>query len=192
MIKKFSIFVNKRAFTLVEMLIAVSLFTVIVTISIGAILTVFDANRKAQASKTIVDNLNLSIENMARIVRFGSSYHCDGNINTTFSNPPTPANCANGGPLLAVNFKGNTIVYRLNGTTLERSDTGGSNGSYKPITSTDTVIQHLTFRVFGADEIPSFQQPYVVVVLRGYVGVKPSAQSNFTIETVMSQRALDL
>lgn len=183
-------FKKNAGFTLVEMLVAVSLFTVIVTISIGAILTVFDANRRAQGSKTVVDNLNLSIENMARVVRFGNNYHCNTNINATFSNPPTPADCSNGGSLLAVSFKGVPIVYRLNGTALERSDNGGS--TYKPITSTDTVIQHLTFRVFGAGDSPSTIQPYVLVVLKGYVGGKPTAQSNFTIETVMSQRALDI
>lgn len=185
-------FKKNAGFTLVEMLIAVALFVTVVAISIGAVLTVFDANRKAQASKTVVDNLNLSIENMARVVRFGSHYHCDTNINANFSNPPSPADCLNGGPLLAVNFKGNTIVYRLNGTAIERSDNGGS--SYTAITAPETVIQHLRFYVDGANESPSLEQPYVVAVIKGYVGSagKPTAQSQFSIQTMMSQRELDI
>ena len=171
-------FQKNKGFTLVEMLIAVSLFIVIVTISIGAILSVFDANRRAQSSKTVVDNLNLSIEDMARTVRFGKNYRCGAGTN-----------CSAGGINLAVDFKGATVAYRFSGNALERSDDNGA--SYKPITSPETVIEYLRFYVLGSG-VGDTSQPYVVVVLRGYVGNKPTAQSRFTIETIMSQRALDL
>lgn len=187
MINKFKITGKQKAFTLVEMLIAVSLFIVIVTMSIGSLLSIFDANKRAQSSKTVVDNLNLSIENMARSVRFGKTYHCDNGIGTLTS----PADCA-GGTRFAVNFKGSTIVYRWNGGSgnpIERSDDGG--GSYKAITSPDTVIEYVSFYVFGST-VGDTSQPYVIVVIRGYVGSKPTSQSRFAIETIMSQRELDL
>ena len=190
---QFSIFNSRKqkAFTLVEMLISVGLFTLIATISIGAVLSVFDANKKSQATKSIIDNLNLSIENLTRTVRFGDNYHCGSG--GTITNPQDCPNNSVGDTFLALRFKGTTIIYRLNGTAIERSDDGGVN--YKAITSSETVVEYLRFYVFGnTADSPSLRQPYVIAVIKGYVGNtnKPTRQSMFSIETLMSQRTLDI
>ena len=54
-------FKNKKGFTLVEMLIAISLFIVVTFFSIGSLLSIFDASKRARDSKTVVDNLNFAI-----------------------------------------------------------------------------------------------------------------------------------
>ncbi len=174
-------------FTLVEMLVAVALFTVIASFSIGAVLSIFDANRRARSSKTVVDNLNLSIENMARTVRFGNNYYCG--ISSNFS---SVKDCAVGGTSLSITFEGNRIIYKWDGgedDPIERSINGGS--SYTDITSPETVIEYLKFYVFGTDSSPDTNQPYVIAVIEGYSGNKSTAQSRFSIQTLMSQRALD-
>lgn len=183
-------------FTLVEMLVAVAIFTLIASFALGAVVSIFDANRRARSSKTVVDNLNLAIENMARTVRFGNNYHCDAS-DSPLSNPDdcndnTPA--TGGSEFLAVQFKGSTVVYRLCGTAIYKSDTGNtgcSGADTGPITSADTTIERLRFYVFGTQDNPSVTQPYVVAVIKGYVGNKPTVQSKFSIETTMSQRELD-
>jgi len=176
--------VKQEGFTLVELLVAISLFIVVVVISMGAILSVFDANKKAQSSKTVVDNLNIAVENMARTVRFGTNYHCgsDGYLST-------PTDCSNGDTSLAVSFEGSTIVYRLNGTAIQISNNGGS--TYTNITSPETIIEYLKFYVFGSSDSDA-NQPYVVVVISGYVGSRSTNQTAFSIETLMSQRILDI
>lgn len=171
-------------FTLVELIVAVSLFALVASISLGAVVSIFDANRRAQSAKSVVDNLNLAIENMARTVRFGSRYHCSSGTYTV------PADCSSGATILAVLFNGNTVVYRLSGTALERSDNGGS--TYMKITAPEAKIQYLRFYVLGTGTGSNTAQPYVVAVIKGYVGKKPTAQSMFSIETMMSQRKLDL
>jgi prepilin-type N-terminal cleavage/methylation domain-containing protein len=174
-------------FTLVELLIAVSLFVVVVTISMGAILTIFDANRKAQSSKTVVDNINLSIENMARTVRFGNNYHCGSS--GTLSNPN---DCSSGDTFLAVTFQGSLVAYRLNGTTIQKSDNpNGGESTYTNITAPEANIEYLKFYVFGST-VSDTNQPYVVAVIKGYVGNKLTTQTVFSLETLMSQRALDI
>jgi prepilin-type N-terminal cleavage/methylation domain-containing protein len=184
-------FKKQSGFTLIEMLIAVSLFVIVVTISIGAILSVFDANRKSQASKTVVDNLNLSIENMTRTIRFGGNYHCGSG--GTLSSPQNCTDNTNGDTFLAVTFydknlaRNVIVAYRLNGNAIEMSYDGGS---FIPITATEANIQILKFRVFGSATSDNVQ-PYVVAVIRGYAGSKPTTQSVFSIETLMSQRTLD-
>ena len=178
----------KSGFTLVELLIAISLFIVVFTISLGALLSIFDANKRAQSSKTVVDNLNLSIENMARTARFGSNYYCGVSSITTATN-----NCPPGGNALSVTFAGNRIVYKWDGlgTPLQRSDQGGFTGTYTDITSPETKITYLKFYVFGSSKSDT-NQPYIKVIIQGYVGDKPTTQSSFSIETLMSQRTLDI
>lgn len=174
-------------FTLVELIIAVTLFTLIASFSIGAVLSIFDAHRRAQSTKTVVDNLNLSIENMARNVRFGKSYFCGISSGLT-----STSNCPNGGAALSVTFNATTrIVYRWNGTIndpIQKSENGGS--TFSDITSPDTKVQYLKFYVLNTDD--DNEQPYVIVVIKGYVGNKATTQSSFTIQTVMSQRQLDI
>lgn len=174
----------KKGFTLVEILVAVALFTVVATISAGALISVFDANNKSQTSKMVVDNLNIAIEDMARTIKFGAAYHC-GSGGTLI----LPQNCSTGANFLALNFNGSTIVYRRNGNTIEKSTNGGT--SYVPITEPSVVIQNLTFYTFGTDTSDQLQ-PYVVIVIKGYVGTKPTQQTNFSIQTTVSQRTLDI
>lgn len=177
----------ESGFTLIELIVAIGLFTVIVFISLGSLLSIYDANRRAQSSRAIVDNLNISIENMERTVRYGNSYHCGSSGSLT-----TPSDCSAGDTLLAFGFQGDTIVYRLKpgGITIQRSDDGGSN--YTDITSPETVIEYLKFYVLGTNTDPNTNQPYVVAVIKGHVGNKATVQSSFSIEAMMSQRNLDI
>ena len=49
-----------RGFTLVEVLVATAIITVVMLVAIGSVLTIQDANRKAQAVRAIIDNLKIS------------------------------------------------------------------------------------------------------------------------------------
>ncbi len=193
---------NKRyekrgGFTLIEMIIAVGLFSLIASMALGAVITIFDANNRSESSKTVVDNLNLSLENMVRTVRFGSNYHCiDGDSGGTFDLDEAN-DCSNPEDAIAVSFRGNVIVYALCNGEIRRSETPSGeddcdDNDMQPITSPDTVIEELKFFVFGGNEFGNDRQPYVVASISGYVGTQPTEQSKFNIQTVMSQRQIDL
>lgn len=175
-----------NGFTLVEILIAVALFVTVATVSIGAVLSIFDANKKARSSKTVVDNLNLSIENMARTIRFGANYYCG--ISEDNSVPIETSNCPNGGDAASVTFEGSRIIYRLYNGILQRKI--GSD-EYENLTSSDTNITYLKFYVFGSTPGDT-SQPYVVAIIKGYVGTRPTNKTEFSIQTLMSQRTLDM
>ena len=188
-LKRQKFYTNKKGFTLVELLIAVALFVTIATFAMGAVLAIFDANRNARFSKTVVDNLNISIENMARTVRFGTRYHCDsGSGSVTFTNDCSTS----GGSRIAVLYKGETIVYRWNGTINDPLEISTNSGvSYSPITSPDTKIEYVRFYVNGSS-VGDNSQPYIIAIIKGYVGNRPTLQSDFNIQTMMSQRKLDI
>lgn len=176
----------RKGFTLIEIMTAVSIFIVVLTISSGAIISVFDANRKAQTLRSSLNNLNLAIEAMSREMRFGKAYHCLNSGTLT-----TPNNCPSGGSFISFLSTGNQqMVYKLNGTTIERSTDGGV--TYIPMTSPDVVVQNLSFYVLGAGPVPTNTlQPKVLVVLKGYVGNSVKTRTDFSVQTLVSQRTLD-
>lgn len=187
----------KKGFTLIEIMTAVSIFAVITTISMGSILAVFDVNRKSESIKTVMDNLNLAIESMAREMRFGTNYICSPllpMLDTISSPEPCPAG---GNAVAFLATDGLTkIVYRQTGGAgvgIEKSKDGGQ--SFVPVTAPEITIQDLKFFVIGA--WPSVLegsplQPKVLIRIRGVAGSKAGTKTDFTIQTLVSQRKLDI
>ncbi|MEK7134344.1 MAG: prepilin-type N-terminal cleavage/methylation domain-containing protein [Patescibacteria group bacterium] len=165
---------TRRGFTLIEMIVAVSLFTVVMFVSVGALLAIIDANRKANAIRTTMDNLNFAIGSMARDIRTGTIYACEG-----------AGNCPDGGTSLTfLNQDGNTVRYWHNASSKSiMVDKGGVSLS---ITSPEIRIETLTFYVsgVGADGI----QPRAVMTIKGKTGTKVKIQTELNVQTTVSQR----
>lgn len=172
-------------FTLVELLASVAVFSLIMVMSLGSILAVLDANHKSQTLRTVMDNLNFTLEGMTRSIRFGQNYHCGSGGDTTVS-----ADCAGGQNSLTIkDSAGRQVTYFLSGTQIARSINGGTAFF---LTSSDVTIQSLTFRVFGSAPYPGdLLQPQVIIVIQGYADQKNLAKSSFTLETTISQRKFD-
>jgi len=183
---------KNKGITLIEVMISSALFSVVMLISIGSLLAVSDSNRKSALTRTVMDNLNLAMESMARNLRLGYNYHCDG-LNPI--NPTSPANCPEGNISVAFEgYKGNTsnpadqIIYRLNNGQIERSTDGG--GTYMTLTSPELSIDKLLFYVTGA--LPGDNaQPRVVIVLGGSAEFKGAIKTDFKLQTTVSQRRID-
>jgi type II secretory pathway component PulJ len=182
---------QKRGFTIIEFMVAIGLFIVAIYISFGAVVSLFDANNKSQTLFSAMSNLNYAIESMTRDIRFADVYHC-GSAGSLSS----PADCNGGDTSLAITTSGVTTVYRFSGGQIEKSVGGGS---YVPVTGTDVTLQYARFYVVGSAPASSAigtpgrdSQPFAFLVVKGYSGRKPSSQTNFDIETLVSQKKLDL
>lgn len=175
-------------FTLVEIMVSVSVFIVIMTISSGSILSILDANRKSQNLRTVMDNLNFTLESMTRTIRFGTKYHCDVN------NEPVelPLNCSDYGAssISVLSQTSSQVSYRLSGERIERKQNANP---YSFLTDSNVKITSLKFYVKGSTPYSSgdLEQPRVIIFISGYVGAKPSTRSSFTIQTTVSQRSFD-
>jgi type II secretory pathway pseudopilin PulG len=172
-----------EGFTLIEMMTSVTIFMVIMTISMGAILGIFDANNKVGSVKTVMDNLNFAVETMTREIRFGRNYHCGSGAPLT-----APQNCLAGDTFISfLSNDGFQTVYQLNGTSLEKSIDGGT--TYNTVTAAEINIQNLKFYVIGAtfDNL----QPKVLIKINGKAGAKVKTSSDFTLQSTVSQRRLD-
>lgn len=193
---------TKRGFTLIEMMVAVGLFAVIMTISVGTLIGVFNTNRKSQSIKAAMDNLSLAIESMSREMRFGYRYSCNGV--PIVGTPPTPTDCANAAsPGTSVDFtyqSGQTIGYRWNQANQSIERWTEQSNTFIPITSPDIKITGMKFFVVGScPKNPSGSctadslQPKVLILVSGIAGDanKPDTQTSFTIQTQVTQRKLD-
>ena len=174
-----------EGFTLIELLTSVALFSVVMIITMGAILGIFEANRKSDSLKTVMDNLNLAVESMSREIRFGSNYHCGGGTLTV------PQNCSTGGTQVSfLSSEGVQIAYRINNARIEKSVDGGNN--YIAITAPEIAIEDLTYYVIGAGVAPANTiAPKVLIKIRGVAGTKEKTKSDFTLQTLVTQRKID-
>src|SRR3989344_7842968 len=74
---------SDKGFTLIEVVVSVALFSIVMVVCVTALLALVNANRKAQALQSVMNNLSIALDDMARNVRMGTNYHCSEPINGT-------------------------------------------------------------------------------------------------------------
>jgi prepilin-type N-terminal cleavage/methylation domain-containing protein len=176
---------GKKGFTLVELLVSISIFAVVMVVSMGSILLILNSNRKSEAIRSVLDNLGSTMDDMTRSMRFGTNYHCGSSGTLTL-----PQNCLAGDTSVTIlDSSGTQITYKLSNGRIAR--TIGGTDYY--LTSPDTNVQTLTFFVFGAPpySTPDLSQPEIIIVVKGVAGVNTTSQAPFSLETAVSQRKLD-
>lgn len=191
-----------RAFTLIEMMVSVTIFSIVMLIGVGALLSLVETNRRAQAINSVVNNMNAALEGMSRAIRVGTTYHC--RTSSAVPSPATlsvPQDCASGdGLLLAFESADGSrsdvndqIVYRLNGTQLERSLQAGANGTWVALTAPEVAVESFEFFVVGSLPQSSGNniQPRVLMKLRGSAPV-PGGNTTFTVQASVTQRIIDI
>ena len=85
-----------KGFTLIEMMVSVSIFAIVALITSGALVTASNVNRKAQAIKLAMDNISFAMDSMVLNFREAADFNCvASNITTGAENgiisPGTPA-----------------------------------------------------------------------------------------------------
>ena len=194
-------FPRRQGFTLIELMVSVAIFTVVMVIALGALLSISAAERKAETLKSVMNNLSFALEGMSRTIRTGLNYHCDtSNISGSTLVPQNCPNASTGANYFAVQANDGTYVaYCLAGSSLWRlrvtdanllRTTCSASDGFLPITATEVVVSNLTFYALGttvADNI----QPKVIFTLNGYVSIGSNASSTFNLQTSVTQRIYD-
>jgi len=180
---------RKKGFTLIEMLVSVSIFTLVMLIAVSAVFTIVASNKKAESLKSVMDNLDFALESMTRNIRTGSTYTCltvggGGSISTV-------GNCPGGDPgfQFLSNQNGVTIDYYLyNGQVME-DETGWP--APVSITAPEINISILNFYLVGSNQGAGGVglQPHVLMTVIGTAGVS-GTQTQFRIQTTLSQRQI--
>ncbi|MBI4087781.1 type II secretion system protein [Candidatus Kaiserbacteria bacterium] len=191
---------RQAGFTLIELIVAVGLFAIVMVVCVGALLSLVNANRKAQALQSVINNVNIALDGIVRSARMGSVYHgAGGDASCGGSDYTTPHDCSNGGTTFAFEPYGNTSAdqpwtysFSEDANGVGRIYKSESGGTPIAITAPEVSIDDLKFYVVGTtsgDET----QPKVVIVVKGTAGVAGSnVRTTFHIQATAVQRLLDL
>lgn len=174
------------AFTLVEMIVAIGVFSVIMTIAVSALLSIVDADKKAENIKSVMNNLNFALENITRNARVGSNYHCGLDADLS-----VPKDCANTGDSFFA-FRasdGATLVYGLQNGQIVKS-VGSDPLYFVPLSAPEVSVVRLSFYVDGSKQNDK-QQPRVLITVGGMIGRKQKLQVRFDLEAFVSQRLIE-
>ena len=65
---------RRQGFTLIELMVSVSIFAIVTLITSGAFIILADIYRKTQTNRAVMDNLNLAMDTMTLQIREGKNY----------------------------------------------------------------------------------------------------------------------
>lgn len=182
-----------RGFTLIEMMVAVSIFAVVMLIGVGALLSLVQTNRRAQAINSVMNNVNAAVESMTRTMRVGTTYHCGAGG----ASIDAAQNCATGDTYLAFESSSgdrtnanDQVVYRLNASAKQLERSLNSGQTWVSLTSPEVSIDSFNFYVVGAPSGDGIQ-PRILMRIQGSAQV-PGGTTTFTVQSSVVQRLLDI
>jgi len=174
---------RNTGFSLVEMIVAIGVFAIVITIALGALIGIMDANRKIQATRTAMDNVNNVLDQMVREIGAGKLYHCGDESDYEPNDPLLDCENTESKALTFTTQVDNSVTYLFeDGAVLRRKNGGG----YEKLTGDDIVIEKLGFRVFGNENEDI--QPKAFVTIQGEVLVGRSTPSGFNIQTTIVEQ----
>ena len=174
---------NKSSgFTLIEMVMSVAVFTVVALIAAGALLAVADANRKAQAFKSVVNNLHFALESVTRNFRTGSAYSVLG-----FPSATQECGSEYRSGISFTSQDGTAVSYFLNGAQIVRRVGGGNAVG---VTAPEVQVSRFCFLLQG-EEAGDGIQPHALLRVGGVMRGGQKLESRFDVQTFMTQRLLD-
>lgn len=176
------------------MIVAVALFAIVMLVSVAALIALIDANRKARALESVINNLNISLDGMVRGMRMGSLYHCGS------GDPLQPQDCAVSGSsrISFLRYGGSStnqsdyVVYTYDAIAKRLFKAEGIDATPLPITAPEIAIDDMKFFVVGSTRGDTVQ-PKVVLTVKGTAGAsRAKTKTTFSIQATATQRLLDL
>lgn len=189
-----------KGFSLIELLVSMALFIVVITMGVGALLVLINANAKAQNINDSVSNIQFALDSMAREIRTGYAYYCTsgtettGDINTYQDcNKGSYLSIIEGGKSLTGGANNRRIAYRYNSSdeSIERKI---GAGNWIRLTNPDIAVTDMHFNVVNSapKEAGNSLQPNVTIYMIGTVEGVDGTGSDFRLQTTVTKRVLDL
>lgn len=182
------------------MMVAIAVFSIVMVTAMSALLNVIDANNKARAIKTAINNISFALEGISKDMRMGTDYSCSSSGDI----PNFSGNCPDGGKALRflsskLDSSNNRqyayykfIETDINGKEVGQilSCIGGSNssdctGTYSAVTSSEVDLNNVTFYILNVGE--AGKQPRMLMTVNGEAGTKEKIKTTFDLQTGVSQ-----
>jgi prepilin-type N-terminal cleavage/methylation domain-containing protein len=187
-----------RGFSLIELIVAMGLFSLVMLVATSAYYTLIGLDRRARATNDVVNNVSFAVDSMSRGMRTGTNYQCyDGS-------PDADGNSTNGNCTCAAYFDTNLskyVTYHLMGSQGNHSigRTVGAGGPLScndaqatSITAPSINISTLAFYIQGAGASDDYQ-PHIIYTVKGSMPADNKGNTTtFTIQGNATQRRIDL
>jgi len=173
---------KNKAFTLLELLVAVSVFSLIVGGASGFFISALQAQRRALSNQELLSQGSYLIEYMSRAIRMAKK-DIDGNCIGQKSNYQITSNS-----IKFMNYKGECQEFYLEeGMIKERKE-----GIVSPLTSSDLEVLSFNIDSSGISQ-EDLEQPRVFFSLHlKRKAEKPELISEIYLQTTISQRNFDI
>src|SRR3989344_2963024 len=166
-------FLKNRGFTLIELIVALGLFSIIMVITTGGFVRFLKTERQALSFVSVNNNLGAAIEQMAKEIRTGKNFCTNGQ------------SCQSPDVLSFVNSKGVEVPYCLESGAGKRNE-GQDCSSGQEITGSKVSVGYLNFIVSDNDNYP----PRITIL----IGANPNNESasiyTANLQTTVSSRQL--
>jgi len=199
-------FHQQRGFTLIEIIVALMIFSIVVVVALAALIKIIDANKKAQNTQDAVIGLSFALESMSREIRTGSSVECipwtgtfdPSHIATTACTtghnqllaflstqgyPPASPTCH---LAYAYLFSGSAGSYVIQKAQQPNCSYVFSASDFYPILP--TAVNMTDYKLGVSYTAGSQPYPLVFVQLSGYAGSTEKSKTYFTVQTASSLR----
>lgn len=195
----------KKGFTLIEMLVTVSLFAIIITIAVGSFTNAERTQRQVSSLISAQSNVSLALEQMTREIRTGYlfchdpgsndySSSCDDEYNTSIPYC-TVVSSTQGFPTWdcpSLNFydaDGNQVNYSLDDGALTESINSSTPQS---LTGNTVYVKYLAFQLFGQTEDDHWPPRITISLGIAASSTDPAVMDDvFNLETTVSARTID-
>lgn len=180
---------KKEGFTIVELLIAVALFTVVISITSGVFIRSLRTQRIITSFIAANGNASLSLEQIAREIRTGQDF-CSG--------PNIGCEVASGifQELIFTNARGQQVKYELSEprtiglNTIKSIMRTTDSGFPLPVTADNVNVNYFNFRLMGQDSGDGGNPRVTVVLGIGATGV-PFSDALINLQTTVSSRVVE-
>ncbi|MFH1308790.1 MAG: type II secretion system protein [Patescibacteria group bacterium] len=194
---------KESGFTIIEMMVAISIFLVVILYGMQGLLNANVVHKKAQDMRSILDSLTFSLDDMSKNIRTGYNYHCNTSVFDSNLDIDTPLSCEDGYGISFEEANGNPGFIDDQWTYFVSADgklfksTGGTciEGCAFQLTPDEVILNTSSgFDIIGAESplAGDTQQPLVIIRLSGEIEGKNNTTTPFSIETAVSQRLIDI
>ena len=193
-------------FTLIELMVSLTLFSIVMMVSMSTLLSIIDINAKAQALYSATTNLSFALDSITREIRTGYHYYCkasSGTAQEAFPNADSTADCVDQDFISFSREKDNIQVgYRrreVNGQGVLEQKV--SSGNWVQITSLDVAVDEFRLTVRNSEPYyadssytigSDIDQPVVEIRLKGHVNNGLDTDTDFNIQSHIVERRLDI
>ncbi len=175
---------NNKSFTIIELLVAIGVFSVVIASAVGIFTTAIKGQRKALVTQEILDQTSYTLEYISRSIRMAKK-DITGSCITLGSNYELTRGEK------GIKFKDYQNVcqeFFLEEGKLKQS----KGGEITDLTSSNLEMTSLNLNLTGASDSDALQPRITIALSIKGKGQKPEEKSEIKLQTTISQRNPDL